>query len=140
MKKALCLILCLITLNACVPYIETRYAYNPPLSAAGQRCTAICQSNAGLCSQLCEQNEESCLARKKEDALSDYHDYIHKRERKGKPVDLKLRNFDDSYQCYTACDSRCTASLNQCYQGCGGRVRAYEVCTAFCDQPEQTAR
>lgn len=115
----LTILLVVLLLGACGPIYETQYSYTAPEGPQGQMCVSQCEMHRMNCEQLEDMKKQNCDA----NAAREY-DYC--------------RYHTDEKYCYQeSCSvdySRCERLYNTCYQGCGGRVDAHQVCVAFCEQ------
>lgn len=117
MSKYFSLILVAVLLVGCGPIYNTQYNYQPPKSQVGVMCVATCEANRGTCRQMQDIQKENCEER----ADRDYHWCLKHKD----PKDCYRQScFSD----YTVCDDQ----YRSCYQGCGGKITATQVCVAFC--------
>jgi hypothetical protein len=122
-------------LVGCGPVYETRYHYKAPKSMAGRRCVVSCQSNRLQCEANLQRRHDRCEAREDADARAEYQAYARQRRNNHLAVDKVVRDFKSSWRCSVAGD--CSSGYRECYRTCGGRVSAYQVCTAFCGQKSE---
>lgn len=121
-----------VLLTGCGPVYETHYIYEPPHSNLGKMCSAQCIQNKTNCQQLCQIHRENCEIRARQDSLLQYELYKSRQRAAGLSIDMTPDAFNQSGRCHESCN--CTDAFNLCYQTCGGKVKEYQVCTAFCNQ------
>ncbi|HYG86183.1 MAG TPA: hypothetical protein VD978_07980 [Azospirillum sp.] len=127
----------LLLLASCGPVYETAYHFVPPDSAEGQRCTAQCQAEHATCTQSCERRERLCLSDADSRAMRDYQiDLGDAPTRRRSPATSRTYfDYADRYRaiCYAGgCRDQCDATHRACFESCGGKVSALQVCTANC--------
>ena len=114
-----------IILGGCGPIYDTRYSYVPPGNPQGQTCVFQCENIKMQCEQLELMKAENCRnrARLDEDRCKDN---IRRQGREPKPSECSQVDFCSAD--YDHCEER----YRQCYQNCGGRVHAEQVCVFNC--------
>jgi len=128
-------LLSLFLLAACAPVYETAYEFVPPATAEGQRCAEQCLAERAGCAQSCERNERLCVADAESRALRDYRMEQDVWDRRRGAGSRTYFDYANRYRavCYAGgCRSACEATHRACYESCGGRVVATQVCTANC--------
>ncbi|MCG8354249.1 MAG: hypothetical protein MI920_01635 [Kiloniellales bacterium] len=135
MIRSLAMMAFSVALAACGPVYKTVYEFDPPRSAAGLQCVQQCWQNQSLCRLSADSDERLCLAEARAEAERRFVNYRLDRLEEGKKVEKRLSDFDHSYRCrYRSFGKSCEPDFRVCYVSCGGQVRPYRVCTAFCDQ------
>jgi hypothetical protein len=134
-------LLSVMLLSGCGPMYETRYHYTPPTSEKGRHCLIRCQQNQNTCKNDCRLRQSQCELNERDKARFKYESYKQDQKDKGLEVAKTLRDFMNSWgssSCSFSCG--CLSTYNSCYELCGGKVEAEEVCTAFCeeDKPQPT--
>jgi hypothetical protein len=136
-----------LALAGCGPIYETQYAYTPAVTAEGRVCTAQCENTRSACTRNCDYSAElkkrECEDDARDEARAKYNRYVREQRQNNAPVKYDESHFLKTYQCSTsasACRNECVQTSNRCWQLCGGKVTSKQVCTAFCDKPDSTAR
>lgn len=140
MRAAIMAMLLAVGLVGCGPQYQTTYQYQPPNSVGARQCLVQCQGQRDFCRERAQDRYENCRAARRQEAYLEYRAYLREMERERKRPSYSLSSFDRSYQCSTATAGNCTASYNECYQTCGGRVTARTVCVSNCDEAPPATR
>lgn len=116
----------LLTAVGCGPVYETQYTLTPPESAEGRACTFQCENSKSQCEQLEEIKQERCEERAQ-------------LERERCEWDFRRRGKEPKwYDCGgSSCSSeteRCETQYRRCFELCGGKVTATNVCVYGCQQ------
>lgn len=124
----------LVSLAGCGPVDETRFEFTPPpASAASAACLAGCEVQRSACLQRMDELYALCRSRAHLDALS-----CRSGSRFG-PHD----GWGYPYHCVVPIcindRAACEAGFRACYEGCGGRVTARQVCVERCPDDSPTA-
>lgn len=120
-------LICAVTFAGCGPVYDTQYQFTPPENESGRTCVFQCETSKEQCQQIQEMRAESCEDR----AEYEYErcvDRIYRR--KGR----EPKWHECSKETCSADVDRCENTYRNCYQACGGKVRAETVCVANCDQ------
>ena len=130
------LIFGLATLAACGPIYETQYTFHPPGGHRGQACVSSCDADQTAGRYQCRREVQDCENEKQRIAQREYNRYVRWRQDQNLPVDKTLYDFTPSYSCpwESDCTSVCEADYRACFQGCGGRIDAQQVCVMGCNQ------
>jgi hypothetical protein len=104
---------------------ETRYYYTPPQDPGAQSCIFQCENMKMQCEQLEMMKVENSNQRARMDQ-DRCRDNIR---RQGREPNSSECNY---FSTYSADNERCEAQYRICYQNCGGRVQAEQVCVFNC--------
>lgn len=126
LTKALFAALCLASLAACGPIYDTRYSFTPPSTPQGQSCLFHCSQLQDQCEQLEDHRQELCEERARYERERCERDL----RRDGK----KVKWYDCGTESCTSDYDRCAQQYRSCYESCGGKVSAEQVCVMNCDQ------
>lgn len=124
--------LVLLLLSACGPIYETRYDFTPPRDERGRSCTYSCETMRQSCTSMQRQTQWQCerMAEQQESLCESQIRWSEGREPKW---------YECSRPSCTADEEMCNSQYRACYQGCGGDIRSYQVCTMNCDQIQPKA-
>ena len=149
--------LALLLLASCAsgPRYSTRYSMELPQTDRGRGCVVDCQRNQNICEGNVRAAQQNCKAdarRRLHDctktAQSDYQGCLGQmqpywseatknnvRGNCANARDSQVGRCNSDYS-YTRCDTGrdCDAAYRQCFQVCGGTVRAERVCVSNCGQ------
>ena len=125
---------CALLLAACSPMYETVYSFTLPNSQEGRICAAQCLMHKQTCVSECGSSNEVCQARIEAETRHKYREYVKERQRKKLSLKLKEMDFRTGSCSYGSCNNQCSSFYRECFELCGGRVTATQVCTAFCDR------
>ena len=109
-------IACLV--SGCGPIYETQYSFIPPEDDHGRSCIFQCENGKLQCERLEDMKKDQCEDR------SD-RQYYRCQDRGEKYCYRESCSVD-----YETCESH----YRGCYQSCGGRVDAKQVCVGFCNK------
>lgn len=134
--KALIALACVCTaLSACGPIYDTQYSFIPPKNSQGRICIGNCDNLQMQCRHIEDMRVSQCEQQSRLD-----RDLCERELRLDEDRSAKW------YECtgisctsdYTLCESQ----YRNCFQSCGGEVRAETRCVANCDQipPHPTSR
>src|SRR5689334_19591211 len=101
-----------IFLAACNSNQKVAYRYIPPETSLDKNCAAQCSKGKRYCQQICQLKHPKCFARAYQKATNQYESYQQECMRKGEKIIKGLRDFDQSYTCYSDCN--CIPSFNTC--------------------------
>ncbi len=121
----LLIIFLLLFVSGCGPIYDTRYYYTPPQDPGAQSCIFQCENMKMQCEQLEMMKVENCNQRARMDQ-DRCRENIRRQGREPK---------SDECNYFSSCspdNERCDAQYRICYQNCGGKVHAEEVCVFNC--------
>lgn len=110
----------LAILSGCQPLKRVGYSYIPPETKADKLCASRCVSAKSSCEKICKMKNPNCFMQEEQNALYRFQLYQQEAMQKGERVTKKLKDFNYTYKCLSACN--CTLSFNTCYMACGGQV------------------
>lgn len=128
----MCFIFLALSLAACGPIYKTRYSHVPPTNPVTKKCVARCTATKVQCAGGCKSQYRLCREQASQEAVLKYQAYRQQQLRADKPIVKSLANFDHSNRCKMRC--QCEVHFDSCFRACGGDLKPYKVCTAFCDQ------
>ncbi len=115
----------LLNLSGCGPIYDTRYYYTPPQDPSAQSCIFQCENMKMQCEQLEMMKAENSNQRSRMDQ-DRCRENIRRQGREPKSSECQY------FSTYSADTERCESQYRICYQNCGGRVHAEQVCVFNC--------
>lgn len=122
MLAAFCL--ALIFFTGCGPIYDTRYTFTPPQDSNARSCIFQCENLKMQCEQLEQMKVENCNYRARLDQ-DRCRGEIRRQGREPKSYECTLDSCFENTE-------HCEANYRSCYQNCGGRVHAEQVCIFNC--------
>lgn len=131
----------LMLLSGCSPVYEVIYSFTPPPNEAGVLCISQCEAQKNFCkqnidTQTWQANQDEQRKQRDCEAQAEYaYQQCLWRE---KTVNQQAQVACEREDCTTSVThnadySACDSDHRDCYQRCGGQIKATRVCTAFCD-------
>jgi hypothetical protein len=121
-KRSLLAVLCVVILGGCGASYRTEYRLTPPADPSGLACVQRCAAQQTTCKRrldaAVEDDYQLCEVKAREESLQC--------QVSGRPCQQDV--------CYRqdADDDACGGPFRECYQACGGTVRAEQVCASGC--------
>lgn len=120
-----------ISLTACGPVYKTKYSHIPPTNSVVKKCVARCASVNSHCMMQCKLSYRECRQDAHRLAVVKYETYRQAQLIHAQPIEKKLTDFESTSQCHMNC--QCDTHFDGCFKTCGGELKPYKVCMAFCD-------
>jgi hypothetical protein len=121
------LLLCTTTLAACGPMYRTEYHLTPPGDGRGRACVARCSDDQAACQSRMDAASEDTFRNCELRAEQDYSRCL-----------LLAKDDKAKRECSrSSCERRpdysgCESAFRNCFEACGGKVDAQQVCTFNC--------
>ncbi len=116
-----------VAMSGCGPMYETSYQLTPPKSSQGQTCVMQCENMKLQCENLAEMKKQMCEDRSAMQVERCEAEIYRKKNR-----DAKWGECSASQSCSDDTE-RCLKQYHNCYQTCGGKVKAEQVCVMNCE-------
>jgi len=126
--------LLLVGLVACAtePVFRTDTSYIAPETTQGASCVASCQTSEQVCKSRAEDFSRAEYPACMERAKQTYIQCMQGDYKMG--CQLSRQNAENACSYDLSPDyGTCTASYNNCYQSCGGKVIKKRICVQNCD-------
>lgn len=116
-------------LIGCGPVYRTEFTYVPPDSIEGRQCTVQCANVRELCRSRVETRASREQAACQKDVIARQATCMAAARDDQERAKCRF----STTHCRSVPDTRqCDNEYNVCYETCGGRVDAYQVCVSGC--------